>query len=109
MSIEAEFDEIAKKVSTLLTAMPPGEAESMLLFLTAQIARNLNHINLAALELLKPVPVPPELVAEANRTFNEKEVMEEVHEVRSGRGFKLEDFLPELEKLADESGNSPRI
>jgi hypothetical protein len=109
MSVEEELQALAKKVSTLLGSISPQDAESMLLFLTAQIARNLNHINLAALELLKPVPVPPELVAEANRTFNEKEVMEEVHEVRSGRGFKLEDFLPELEKLADESGNSPRI
>jgi hypothetical protein len=108
MSIEAEFDEIAKKVSTLLTAMPPREAESMLLFLIRQIGQNASHINLAALDLLKPIPVPPEMIAEANRTFDEKEVMDAIQEVREGGGFKLHEFLPELEKLARLS-NSPQI
>jgi hypothetical protein len=50
----------------------------MLLHLTSQIARNLKHINLAALELLKPVPVPPEAVAVAIQTFDEKEVIEAI-------------------------------
>jgi len=51
-------------------------------------------------EELRPVPVPPEVVAEAIRTFDEKEVLEAIHEIHQGRGRKLEEFLEELEKAA---------
>lgn len=102
MAIDKEIEEIAKKVAVLLTSMAPRDGESMLLYFISEIARNVNHVNLAALELLKPVPVPPEVVAEANRTFNEKEVLEAIEEIRAGGGFKLQEFLPELEVLAHE-------
>ena len=100
LPIEAEFDDIAKKVATVLRSLSAHDAESMLLYLIGQIARNVSHINLATLELLKTVPVPPEVISEANRTFDEKEVVEAIDENRAGGGLKLNDFLPELEKLA---------
>ena len=55
-----------------------------------------------------PVTVPPEVMAEANRTFDEQEVMDAIREIRDGGGFKLEEFMPELEKLVPASGALPR-
>ena len=52
------------------------------------------------------MPVPPEVIAEALRTFDEKEVVDAIQEIRAGRGLKLEDFLPELEKLVPPPGDS---
>lgn len=54
----------------------------------------------------KPIPVPPEVIAEAIRTFDAKEVAEALREVREGGGLRLEDFLPELEKLVPPSAGS---
>ena len=57
----------------------------------------------------KPIPVTPEMIAEAIRTFDAKEAAEALREVRENGGFKLEDFLPELEKLVPPSANPPSV
>ncbi len=49
---------------------------------------------------LQPIPVPPEVVEEAIRTFDEKEVMEAIQEIRRGAGRKFEEFINELEGYA---------
>ena len=47
----------------------------------------------------KPVPVPPDVIDEANRTFDANEVLAAIQEIRGGGGLKFEDSLTKLEKL----------
>jgi hypothetical protein len=56
---------------------------------------------------LEPVPVPAEVFDSAVRTFDENEVVKAVQEIRAGKGSKLEDFLPDLEKLTRASADGP--
>jgi hypothetical protein len=98
--IKSELGQIADRVAALLSTMTAQEATSTLLLINKEIAQRQSKVDLAALDLLKPFPIPPEIIEEAKRTFNEKELLEEIQEVRSSGGLKLEDFLPGLEKLA---------
>ena len=47
----------------------------------------------------KPVPVPPEILAEAIATINEAEIAEAIREIRAGRGRSFDDFIDELDAL----------
>lgn len=44
----------------------------------------------------KPIPVPPEVIVEALREFDEKEILESIRGMLEGDARKIEDFLPEL-------------
>jgi len=50
----------------------------------------------------RPIPVPPDVLAAALRDFDEAEVLAGIREIRAGGGRKLEDFLPELQRLASQ-------
>ncbi len=45
-------------------------------------------------------PIPPEILEWARRTFNEEEFLAGLREIEKTGGFKLEDFIEELEKEA---------
>jgi len=44
--------------------------------------------------------IPPELVEWARQTFDEEEFLAQVREIEATGGFRLEDFLPEVEARA---------
>jgi hypothetical protein len=44
-----------------------------------------------------PMPVPPEVIEEELRTFNESEILEAIEEIRSGRGLTFEEFMEKLD------------
>jgi len=50
-----------------------------------------------------PTPVPPELLAEILKSFNEAEILEEI---RAGRWRTFDQFIGELEALAQQAGDS---
>lgn len=45
------------------------------------------------------IPVPPEIIEQALRDFNEAEILAELEEVRRTGGVSSEEFLRELERL----------
>ena len=55
----------------------------------------------------KPVPVPPEMLAEAMATINEAEIAEEIREIRAGRGRSFDDFIGELDSLVAKLDDAP--
>ena len=57
----------------------------------------------------KPVPVSPEILAEALATINEAEIAEEIREIRTGRGRSFDDFIDELDALVDAIEGSSTI
>lgn len=46
------------------------------------------------------VPVPPEVIEQALREFNEAEVLAAIREIQQTGGRSLDDFYAELEKAA---------
>jgi hypothetical protein len=46
------------------------------------------------------VPVPPDLLAWARQTFDEREFLEAVREIQETGGLRLEDFIAEIEARA---------
>lgn len=119
-AVESELSSIAERMAALLEAVPPQEAVSALLAFSAKVSVRLEQSRAGEKPVRKedpsdvgappgapkPMPVPPEVIAEALRTFDEKEVVDAIQEIRAGRGLKLEDFLPELEKLVPPPGDS---
>jgi hypothetical protein len=53
-------------------------------------------------DLLKPIPVPPEIIELAKRTFNAEETIEAIREIRRTGGLKFEEIIDELEALPSE-------
>jgi hypothetical protein len=47
----------------------------------------------------KPIPVPPEVLAEAHRTLNLEEIEAEFGEVQAGREYTYEQCIEALDKL----------
>ena len=43
----------------------------------------------------------PEMLEEARRTFDMEEYLAGVREIEAGGGFKLEDFIEEIERIAN--------
>jgi hypothetical protein len=119
--VEAELSTIAERMAALLETVPPREALSALLAFSEKISRRLEQSRAETASVRKedpsdagappgapkPIAVPPEVFAEALRTFDEGEIIEGMNEIRAGRGVKLEQFLSELEKLVP-SDSSPR-
>ncbi len=58
-------------------------------------------------DIPKSDPVPPEVIEEFRRTFNEEELLREIREMEAGRAYKLEDFIGELEEIAQRADGSP--
>src|SRR5438128_2200613 len=119
-AVESELSRIAERMATLLEAVPPREALSALLAFSTKISLHLEQSKSrprnddpsdvgAPQDAPKPVAVPPEVIAEANRTFDENEIVETIREIRAGGGSKLEDFLPELEKFAHAQSGSSHV
>lgn len=46
-------------------------------------------------------PVPPEMADEFRRTFNEAEYLTAVREMKEKGSFRLEDFIDEIERIAN--------
>lgn len=46
-------------------------------------------------------PTPPEMAEEIRRTFNEEEYLAAVRELERTGGHKLEDFIEEIERIAN--------
>jgi hypothetical protein len=44
--------------------------------------------------------IPPEMLAWARQTFDEKEFLADIREIEATRGVQLEDFITELEARA---------
>jgi hypothetical protein len=44
-------------------------------------------------------PIPPELIEEFRRTFNEEEVLAALREYEETGGYQLEDFIGEIEEI----------
>ena len=110
---ESDFNDIASKIASYLSAVPAAEADGLLQALNELVAKELERRRAYKEKAPKPdpetlaaltsEPIPLEIVAEAIRSANvanEKENLEELQEMLNGGGFKLEDFLPELERLA---------
>lgn len=53
-------------------------------------------------DIFRPIPVPPEVLDEANRTFNEEEIAEAIREIRRSGGLKFEDVIHKLDALPSE-------
>ena len=122
--IESELNRIAERMATLLEAIPPQVALSALLALGEKICLHRDKLRTGALvtesvgreqlrvqngDAPEAVDVPPEVIAEAHRTFDEKEIADAIREIREGRGLRLDDFLPDLEKGQHTPGDSPRV
>jgi len=45
-------------------------------------------------------PIPPEILAWARQTFDEKEFLADIREIEATGGVRLEDFITELEARA---------
>jgi hypothetical protein len=43
----------------------------------------------------------PEMIEEARRTFNEEEYLAGVREIEAGNGYRLEDFIEEIERITN--------
>ncbi len=43
----------------------------------------------------------PEMIEEARRTFDEAEYLAGVREIEAGGGYRLEDFIEEIERITD--------
>ena len=55
-----------------------------------------------------PIEVPPEVIAEAQRTFNEAEIVEAIREIRAGRGVTFEDIMEKLNSICYDSKDATR-
>ena len=121
-TVEAELSHIAERMAAILEAIPPAEALSAFLAFSEQISLHRDAIRMqprvrnndpsdigAPPDAPQPVAVPPEVIAEANRTFDEAEIADALREIRGGGGFQLQDFFPDLEKLAHALGGSTRV
>jgi hypothetical protein len=49
--------------------------------------------------------IPPEMLAWARQTFDEKEFLADIREIEAMGGVRLEDFIAELEARAEGKGN----
>jgi hypothetical protein len=94
--IPHELEDAAKEIASCLASLPVGEATQVMTAINAQVAKEYSEAHAA----LRSDPVPAEILAEAERSFNEAEILETIREVQSGGGRRLEEFLPELEQLA---------
>jgi hypothetical protein len=43
----------------------------------------------------------PEMIEEAQRTFNEEEYLAGVREIEAGNGYRLENFIDKIERIAN--------
>lgn len=57
-------------------------------------------------DVFRSAPVPPEVLAEFRRTFNEEELLREIREAEASGWYKLEDFIGELEEIARRADGS---
>jgi hypothetical protein len=116
-AFESDFKDLASTIAAYLSAVPAAEREGLLQALNELVRADLERKRAYKENAPKPdpetlagftsEPAPLEIVAEAIRNFNEKETMAELEEMLNGKGFKLEDFLPGLERLTDQ-GNEPQ-
>jgi predicted transcriptional regulator len=51
-------------------------------------------------DVFEKIPVPPEVIEEALRTFNEAEILEALREIQEGKGLTYEESLARLRRLA---------
>ena len=54
----------------------------------------------------RSAPVPPEVLAEFRRTFNEEELLREIREADANGWHKFDDFIGELEEIARHADGS---
>jgi hypothetical protein len=76
--------------STLVALVQTLEA------LLSQVIRDYDRTRQA----LRSDPIPPGILAEANSSIDEAEILDTIREIASGGGRTLDDFLPELKKAA---------
>jgi hypothetical protein len=120
-AIQSGLNGLVSDLAKLLVALPENEASAVLITIKSTLEEINAHSGLKANRAMdpsdvgapagapKPVPVPLEILSEAMATINEEELLKEIHEIRSGKGRKLEDFVQELQKaahLANESIDS---
>lgn len=55
-------------------------------------------------DVYEKIPVPPEYIEDALRTFDEAEILEALREVQEGKGLTPEEVLASLRKAAAEVG-----
>jgi hypothetical protein len=91
-----ELKDAAREIASRLASLPVGEAAQVMTAINAQVAKEYSEAHAS----LRSDPVPAEILAEAERSFDEAEILETIREVRGGGGRRLEEFLPELEQIA---------
>lgn len=96
--IPRELEDVAKEIAARLCRLPMDEAAKLLTALNAQVAKEYG----AAHAALQTEPIPPEILEEAVRSFNEAEILEAINEIHNGGGRGLEEFLPDLERIASQ-------
>ena len=55
-------------------------------------------------DVYEKIPVPPEVIEEALRTFNEAEILEGMREIQEGKGLTWEQVAERLRKTAADMG-----
>jgi hypothetical protein len=88
--------ELAASLAPVLAAASPSDAKQLLgLFVGAVIA----EIEAAGGGSVAKTPVPPEVVQQALRDFDEKATAEAIRQLRETGGLTLSEFYADLEQL----------
>ena len=128
--LSTDLDRITGDVAALLTPYDSREVTNLLFLMIEQIVQKYELIqkskeyklkrNLRLTEMKQladlgappgapsPIEVPPEVIAEAQRTFNEAEILEAIQEIRAGRGVTFEEVMEELNSLCYDSKDTTR-
>lgn len=105
-TVSAELDRLAGEIARLLSSLEPTTAVEAFSALCERVAREYDQSRTVT-DDPQPVPVPPEMVELANRTFNEVEILEAVRELQVGGGRTFEEAIAELEALPSGPKNAP--
>jgi hypothetical protein len=101
-----DLNRLGGQIAVLLASHDTRTAAEALSALSERIAQRYDEIRRAnqdlSTDILKPIPVPPEVLDEANRTFNEEEIAEAIREIRRSGGLKFEDVIHKLDALPSE-------
>jgi hypothetical protein len=90
------FTEELAEIAEVIRSHSRSEAISFLRLISLRVAEQQAELSTPA-GAPKPIPVPPEMVAEALREFNDSEITQAIGELRRDGGYQINDILPRLE------------
>jgi hypothetical protein len=103
-----ELNRLAEQIASQLACLETTTAAGALSALNERVVQQYAELRKAAesTDIFRPIPVPPEVIEEANRTFDEQEILEGIREIRRTGGRKFEEIIQILETLPNESNES---